>query len=212
MNSPSQRLSNLQFVTLAQPQHMQFRHWAKLYHSRFPYQELAPLTSISKSIIKRESCLQGLTDKQGGWAAFTLCEFYNSATLLAYLATAESYEGQGLAKIMVQRAVATHLCKDQSFFWLEANPKLWKFYHKLGFKRLDIDYRIPEFYADGTEKMGLFVKTHAPMAKVNKAVVANFVSELLLSGYDLSEADPRYQQQMSVIQTYPQSTITLLSF
>ena len=210
MNSLSQRLKQLQQFTMLEPSHIRFRHWVKLYHSRFPYQERASVSSIAKSIRKKESMLQGLITRQGHWGAFTLCEFYSESTLLAYLATAEDYEGQGLASQVVDNALKQYLSPAEPYFWLEANPKLWKFYKKLGFKLLDIDYRIPEFYSSGTEKMGLLVKTNFTLNSISVDVVKAFVSELLLSGYLLTKEDLRYQKQMAIIQNYPQSTIALI--
>lgn len=205
------RLQALQKFSLVQPNHIRFRHWAALYHSRFPYQELAPISGIADSIRKGESLLSGLIDSRSNqWTGFTLAEYYGNSTLLAYLATAPNFEGQGLARILVNDLLDNTLSEEKPYFWLEANPKLWKFYKKLGFKRLDMEYRIPEFYANGSEKMGLFVRLHPSIIHVEKKVVESFLSELLLTGYMLKENDPRYQQQMAVIHSYPHSVMTLL--
>lgn len=205
------RLQALQNISLVQSNHILFRSWAALYHSRFPYQELAPITSISQSLNCGENAINGIFDTVNQqWAGFTLIEYYGESTLLAYLATAPSFEGLGLARDMVEQSLQTNLTKEKPYYWLEANPKLWKFYKKLGFKRLDMEYRIPEFYAEGTEKMGLFVKTHSSISHIEKKVVESFVSKLLLDGYQITNKDPRYQQQMRVIEQLSQDTISTL--
>jgi len=202
------RLQALRNLTLNTSKHIQFRRWVALYRTRFPYQELAPVPAIAESLNQQESVINGLIDsKTHDWAVFTLTEFYGTSTLLAYLATAPDYEGKGLARQAVNSALNNTLSKDTPYFWLEATPKLWGFYKKLGFKRLQLEYRIPEFYGSGSEKMGLFVRTHLSITHIEKKVVESFVSELLLSGYGIKESDPRYQQQMQVIHSYPHDII-----
>lgn len=208
MSSPLKRLQALKPFTLNHSSHIAFRRWLHLYKTRFPYQELAPITSIAKSINKSESLLTGLIDCQSNqWAGFTLVEMYGSSNLLAYLATAPDFEGQGLARKMVGELVSKSLSETTPYFWLEASPKLWKFYSKLGFKRLAIEYRIPEFYGKGTEKMGLFVRLHPSISHIEKKVVESFVSKLLLSGYGIKKTDRRYEKQMAVIQSYPHTVV-----
>lgn len=205
------RLQALKPFTLTRPGHIRFRFWARLYRSRFPYREQAPITSIADSINKGESELSGLLDADSNhWAAFTLLESYSDSTLLAYLATAPQFEGQGLAKKLVHQLLANNLTADTPYFWLEAAPKLWPFYQKLGFKRLDLDYRIPDFHGSGSEKMGLFVVLHDSVENVRIQVVESFVSELLLQGYQLKQDDPRYGTQMQVIKDYPHDIVTTL--
>jgi len=209
--SSQARLQLLQPKTLSSANHILFRRWAALYHQRFPYQELAPITSIAQSLEESTTTISGVIDSMvNQWAGFTLLESYGDSTLLAYLATAPEYEGFGLARELVTEAVQKNLTTDKPYFWLEANPKLWRFYRKLGFKRLDIEYRIPEFYSKGSEKMGLFVKTHSNVCSIQKNVVDSFISELFLNGYAIKANDPRYLQQMSVIQAYPHSTMKTL--
>jgi len=201
----SDRLQPLKQIQLTRPGHVLFRRWAHLYRSRFPYQELAPLTAIESSLIAGDTIIHGQLDSASHqWVAFTLLERYSSSTLLAYLATHSDFEGQGLAKRLVDEQLQKYLTKQTPYFWLEANPKLWPFYQKLGFQRLPIPYFIPEFYGSGTEFMGLFVKTHSSVNAISKSVVEKFVSELLLTGYGIKESDERYQKQMKLIQEYPQ--------
>jgi len=205
------RLQLLQAKILFSANHILFRHWVALYHQRFPYQELAPVTSIAKSLEASSSVISGVFDSiSNQWAGFTLIESYGDSTLLAYLATAQNFEGLGLARQLVDEALQVNLTAESPYFWLEANPKLWNFYQKLGFKRLDIEYRIPEFYDSGSEKMGLFVKIHSSVSSIPKTVVESFISELFLTGYAIKANDSRYVQQMSVIQTYPHSTMKTL--
>jgi GNAT superfamily N-acetyltransferase len=206
----SSKLNALKTIKVTRPGHFLFRSWARLYRSRFPYQELAPLSLIAKSLQQDESVIVGLVEPVSRqWAGFTLLESYGSSTLLAYLATAPHYEGQGLARKLVDQQLHTHLSKDKPYFWLEASPKLWSFYKKLGFVRLDLDYRIPEFYGSGSEKMGLFVQVFENAELIPKSVVESFISDVLLTGYGLAETDVRYVNQMAVIQRYPHATFSL---
>ncbi|HHT00757.1 MAG TPA: N-acetyltransferase [Thiomicrospira sp.] len=200
------RLQSLKQIQLTRPGRFLFRSWSHLYRSRFPYQELAPLTSIESSLLSNNSVIHGLVDNRSKqWAGFTLLEFYSSSTLLAYLATNPDFENQGLARKLVNAQLEKYLTEKSPYFWLEANPKLWSFYKKLGFQRLPIPYVIPEFYGAGTEFMGLFVKTHVSVTKIPKTVIHSFVSDLLLSGYGIKDSDVRYKQQMKTIQDYPQT-------
>ncbi len=206
----SSKLQALQTVKLTRPGQFLFRSWARLYRSRFPYQELAPLPAIAKCLQQDESIIVGLLEPVSHqWAGFTLLESYGSSTLLAYLATAPDYEGLGLARQLVNQQLQTHLSKEKPYFWLEASPKLWSFYNKLGFVRLDLDYRIPEFYSSGSEKMGLFVQVFDSIEAIPKLVVKSFISDVLLTGYGIAESDVRYVNQMAVIQSYPHSTFSL---
>ncbi|MEA1989737.1 MAG: GNAT family N-acetyltransferase [Pseudomonadota bacterium] len=199
------RLSTLKPIQLTRPGQFLFRSWAHLYRSRFPYQELAPLTTIAQSLSAEEARIHGLLDNHSKqWAGFTYLEFYSSSVLLAYLAISPDFEEQGLARRLVDEQVETCLSTSTPYFWLEANPKLWSFYNKLGFQRIPIPYYIPEFYGKGTEFMGLFIKTHPSVKVVSKQVVEKFVSQLFLKGYGIQDSDPRYQKQMALIQTYPQ--------
>lgn len=206
------RLSHLMPVRLTTPEHIAFRRWAKLYRSRFPVSELAPLTSVAHGLCEGESVIHGYQNRKADWAGFTLCESYRRGTLLAYLATSPDFEGQGLAKRMVDEQVAEMLTSDKPHFWLEANPKLWRFYHKLGFARLDMPYAIPNFNDDGVEVMALFVKTHESVSNqhVEKAWVEDLVSEMFLEGYLIREDDPRYVSQMNVIRQHADSTFALV--
>lgn len=209
--STQARLQLLHHKTLSSVNHILFRHWIALYHQRFPYQELAPVTSIAQSIETSSSVISGVVESTSNrWAGFTLIERYGDSTLLAYLATAPKFEGLGLARELVDEALLKNLTADTPYFWLEANPKLWSFYQKLGFKRLDIEYRIPEFYGSGSEKMGLFVKMYSSACSIPKTVVESFISELFLTGYAITAHDSRYLQQLSVIQAYPHSTMKTL--
>jgi GNAT superfamily N-acetyltransferase len=195
---------------VTRPAHFLFRSWARLYRARFPYQELAPLPAISKSIQQEASHIFGLIDSGSSlWAGFTLVEYYESATLLAYLATAPGFEGRGLARQLVAQQLKIQLSKDKPYFWLEASPKLWSFYTKLGFSRIDLDYRIPEFYGSGSEKMGLFVQVHSSIESIPKLVVESFVSDVFLSGYAIKKNDPRYIKQMAIIQHYPHQIFSI---
>ncbi len=205
------RLQALKSLTLSTPNHIHFRHWVHLYHRRFPYQELAPVTSIARSLVKENAVITGLINSANNrWAGFTQYEYYGNSVLLAYLATAPEFEGRGLARQMVESLVNQTLGEKTPYFWLEASPKLWAFYAKLGFKRLDFEYRIPEFYSSGSEKMGLFVRLDKSVAELKKGQVEAFVSELLLSGYDIKESDWRYQRQMKIIRDYPKSTVKVV--
>ncbi|MEA3405405.1 MAG: GNAT family N-acetyltransferase [Pseudomonadota bacterium] len=200
------RLQSLKQVQLTRPGHFLFRSWAHLYRSRFPYQELAPLPLIETSLLSDDAVIQGLIDSRSNqWAAFTLLEFYQSSVLLAYLATDPAFENQGLARKLVNEQLEQNLTEQTPYFWLEANPKLWPFYQKLGFQRLPIPYFIPEFYGTGTEFMGLFVKAHSKISTIPKDVIQKFVSDLLLSGYGIKANDVRYTNQMDIIQNYPQA-------
>jgi len=197
----SNRLQPLRPVTLRQPEHILFRRWVSLYRTRFPYQELAPVSMIEQSIRSGNNVIQGWVNTQKSqWVAFTLLEFYPTGTLLAYLATHPNYERQGLAKILVDQQLEHYLTKQMPFFWLEANPKLWAFYQKLGFYRLPIPYYIPEYSGEGVEQMGLFVKHHSSVSAISKEQLIEFVSQLFLSGYGLTKEDIRYQEQMKRIQ------------
>lgn len=206
------RLHDLQSVCLTSPEHIAFRRWARLYRSRFPLSELAPLTAVEYGLRQDETVISGYQNRKSDWAGFTLCEDYECGTLLAYLATSPDYEGQGLAKRMVDEQTEQALSADKPYFWLEANPKLWRFYHRLGFARLDMPYAIPNFNDDGTEAMALFVKTHASVSDtdVDKKLVKEFVSELFLEGYYVASDDPRYLAQMKVIEQYRQSGFALV--
>lgn len=200
------RLKSLKKIKLTRPGHFLFRSWAHLYRSRFPYQELAPLTAVETSLLSGDSIIQGLLEgRSNKWAVFTLLEFYHSSTLLAYLATNPAFEGQGLARKLVNEQLDQYLTEQAPYFWLEASPKLWPFYQKLGFQRLPLPYFIPEFYASGTELMGLFVKVHSTVTVIPKSIVKDFVSDLLLTGYGIKNSDIRYKNQMDIIQNYPQA-------
>ena len=197
--------------TLTHSRHIKYRQWLALYHRRFPYQELAPSPMIEKSLEKGHVKIMGLYDRKNiRWAGFTLMEDYQQHQLLAYLSTAECYEGQGLARRLVNQSLQDSLSVERPYYWLEASPKLWKFYRKLGFKRLAINYRIPEFYGSGTEQMGLFIRLHSSVQQISKVEVRAFVQQLFQKGYDITSDDKRYQAQMAEIDAYPHSVVATL--
>ena len=186
-------------ITLTSSQHFLFRSWAKLYRSRFPRQELAPLSTIAKAVDSKQSYISGLLTQDNQWVGFAVIESYGKDALLAYLATAPNFEGMGLARTLVEQALDNCLSESSPYFFLEAAPKLWDFYQKLGFYRLPFDYAIPDFYGQGVSKMGLFIQLDESAESISKERLYHFVSDLLLEGYQLKACDQRYGQQMAKI-------------
>jgi len=202
---------NFKKIKMTKPDDPLFESWAILYQSRFPYQELAPLSSIKNSMENGLSNISGIVvSKTQQWVGFTLVEFYKEASLLAYLAVTPEFEGLGLSRKLVDQRLDEKLNKQTPYFFLEANPKLWSFYHKLGFYRLPMNYHIPEFYGDGVENMGLFIRTIPSITMVSKKTIRLFVSRVFLTGYGLKLTDPRYQQQMKIIEKIPESGFKVL--
>jgi GNAT superfamily N-acetyltransferase len=204
-----ERADGLTPVLLSHPDSMRFRRWAALYHQRFPYQELAPLSGIEQSLRDHQAVILGLMTPDNDWAAFSMVEYLQQGTLLSYLATAKPFEGRGLAGELVRAQLATYLSRSHPYFWLEASPRLWPFYRHLGFRVLDFDFRIPEFHASGSEKMGLLIRPYAGVKQIEKAAVTAFVRELFLSSYGLKEADPRFVWQMQALARCPHNVFFL---
>lgn len=198
-------LKNIEWVELQSASNIFFRSWAALYHRRFPYSERAPISALADAINDGESIIIGLKGARSiEWASFAHCEFYSQGVLLAYLATAENFEGQGLARKTIQQAETKFLTEQSPYFWLEAAPKLWPFYQKLGYTRLDLPYQIPNYHDDGSEKMALFIKLHPSVSVLTKSTLHGFIKETFLQGYGLHEEDTRYLWQQQQVDNFPE--------
>lgn len=121
--------------------------------------------------------------------------------LLSFLGVARSQRGRG---------VGTALCRDAmrriegspgyDLLLVEAQDRQARFYGRLGFLKLALNYEVPRFDGPGTMPMHLMVVPRARrLTSIPRATLRPILSDLVVSGYSLAEDDPRVAAQLSKV-------------
>ena len=119
-------------------------------------------------------------------------------TLFSFLAVKESYRGEGIGSKLCLEAIALFgQSDDAKYLLIEAEPRQVKLYKKLGFKSLEIDYRVPKFDSDMSIPMDLlFISKEKNLPKKD---LKKIVEDIFIRGYALSKSDIRVIKQLERI-------------
>ncbi len=111
-------------------------------------------------------------------------------TLFAFLAVKSSLRGNGIGTLLCKNAIQhfqKHLQTD--FFLIEAEERQARFYGKLGFLKIDIDYAVPKFNKEGSVFMHLMCIQKR--SSLDAQHLKMFIEDIFSFGYGLKRNDPR---------------------
>jgi len=118
-------------------------------------------------------------------------------TLFSFLAVKESKRGLGLGSKLCLHAIEYfHKVLACSYLFIEAQERQTQLYAKLGFKVLDIDYRVPAFDSTKSIEMNLMLLQELEITPVTLRPI---IKDIFLRGYGLDEDDIRLKEQLQRI-------------
>ncbi len=119
-------------------------------------------------------------------------------TLFSFLAVKESYRDEGIGSKLCLESIEFFQKNDAiKYLLIEAEPRQAQLYKKLGFKSLEIDYRVPKFDSDESVTMELLCMSKAK--KLPKNNLKKIVEDIFTRGYALSKSDIRVIKQLERI-------------
>ena len=119
-------------------------------------------------------------------------------TIFTFLAVKESLRGKGIGtKICLNAIDYFNNYIECQWLLIEAEDRQAKFYGKLGFKKILIDYFVPEFDSQESVKMHLMCINKDK--EIDSISLANIMRNIFLFGYCLDEKDKRIQRQLDRI-------------
>ena len=171
----------------------------KIYENSFPEWERESTQNILKNI------------QTGTYKMFSYVEekevigFYildiNSSlnyTLFSFLAIKESKRGLGLGSKLCLNAINYFHSKIQvKYLLIEAEERQAQLYEKLGFSKLELDYRVPEFNSSNSVKMNLMLINEAKALDSNS--LKKIIEDIFYRGYSLEKNDIRVSEQLARI-------------
>ncbi len=118
--------------------------------------------------------------------------------LFSFLAIKESKRGLGLgSKLCLSAIEYFHTSIECDWFLIEAQERQAKLYAKLGFKTLNIDYRVPTFDSDKSVPMSLMLIEEK---SIDLASLRLIIVDIFTRGYHLNENDIRLKEQLQRIE------------
>ncbi|MDF1877868.1 GNAT family N-acetyltransferase, partial [Sulfurimonas sp. SAG-AH-194-L11] len=119
-------------------------------------------------------------------------------TLFSFLAIKESHRGQGLGSKLVLHAVEYfHSSIKCDWLFIEAEERQAKLYARLGFKPLNIDYRVPAFNSQKSIKMSLMLIEEK---SIDSLSLHPIIKDIFIRGYGLKENDIRLINQLKSVE------------
>jgi len=171
----------------------------KIYEDSFPKWEREDTQNILKNIqngtYKMFSYLQ---DKEV--VGFYILDINSSLnyTLFSFLAIKESKRGLGLGSKLCLNAIEYFHSKIQSeCLLIEAEERQARLYEKLGFSKLALEYRVPEFNSLKSVKMNLMLINESRELDSNS--LKKIIEDIFYRGYSLEKNDPRVSEQLARI-------------
>ncbi|SFV66485.1 hypothetical protein MNB_SM-4-1203 [hydrothermal vent metagenome] len=117
--------------------------------------------------------------------------------LFSFLAIKESHRALGLGSALCLSAIEYfHRHINCNWFFIEAEARQAKLYAKLGFKALELDYRVPAFNSKESIKMSLMLIEEKT---IDTDSLRPIIQDIFLRGYSLDRDDIRLQEQLKRI-------------
>ncbi|MDQ7043051.1 MAG: GNAT family N-acetyltransferase [Sulfurimonas sp.] len=118
--------------------------------------------------------------------------------LFSFLAIKKEKRGLGLGSKLCLEAIEYFFKNlNCSWFFIEAEERQAKLYSKLGFKALDIDYRVPAFNSQKSIKMSLMLLKEQT---IDRDSLLSIIKDIFIRGYGLNKNDIRLEEQLQRIQ------------
>lgn len=183
-----------------------------LYERIFPKWEREPVASLENDINNGNYRCIALVDKHNV-VGVTLTDVYPNAgyILLSYLMVSESFQGNQYGKQLTHEVREYFTSLDSNYRWMliEAEEKVVRFYLKLGFKKLPIQYLSPHFDDEFSTPMHLLYLPKNDSDMPDKKELKKLITHIYTASYNLPMSDPRLEQQLVMISNTTLGTINV---
>jgi len=171
----------------------------KIYDDSFPAWEKESTKQILKHIKNNKYKMIAYVFKDEVQGFYILDINYKlDYTLFTFLAVKENLRGNGIGTKLCQNAIDNFNNYIQSqWLLIEAEDRQSKFYGKLGFKKILIDYFVPEF--NSMESVNMHLMCIKKDKDLDSLSLTNIIRNIFLFGYSLDEKDKRIQNQLNKI-------------
>ena len=175
----------------------------EIYRDSFPDWEREPEDAITQRVQQGQYLLLAAIDIQAQVVGFyildSVAEF--NCVMFTFLAVTKSERGKGYGTLLCQDAI-NRFKNESEIEWLliEAGERQAAFYGNLGFKKLDLDYKVPKFGEAGSVMMHLMaISAHKDICGVQGNVLTQIIKRMFINDYQLSEHDNRLNEQLALI-------------
>lgn len=167
----------------------------KIYNDSFPEWEREDTANILKNVqtgvYKMVSYVE--EDEVIGFYILDVNDSLRYA-LFSFLAIKESKRGLGIGSKLCLNAIDYfHSHIKAEWLLIEAEERQAKLYKKLGFRKINIDYRIPKFNSNESVPMNLMLIQEK---NINADVLSRIIKDVFRRGYSLEEDDVRIEEQL----------------
>jgi predicted GNAT family N-acyltransferase len=171
----------------------------KIYDDSFPAWEKEDIKSISINIKNGRYKMIAYVYHDEVQGFYILDTNYKlKYTLFTFLAVKKNLRSKGVGTKLCLNAI-NYFHKHIQSQWLliEAEDTQAKFYGKLGFKKILIEYLSPKFTSKESVKMHLM--SIEKDKKLDNLSLINIIRNIFLFGYSLNEKDERIEEQLNRI-------------
>lgn len=180
--------------------------WAdvlRIYHESFPDWEREPDALIEARTRTGRYVVWAGAAQSGAIVGFSILErsVSHHYALLAFLAVEGLQRGNGFGAQLCQHALKYF--EEQTalkMLYVEAEDRQARFYGRLGFRRLDLEYYVPRFDTKGSVPMRLMAISNDPSVRtLDGKELSTVIQSIFCSGYHLEPNDERIQEQLERI-------------
>lgn len=116
-------------------------------------------------------------------------------TMCCFLAIKESKRDLGFGSKVCSHAISYFNSSIKSnWLLIEAQERQAKLYIKLGFKRINLDYKVPIFNSNNSIQTNLMIIQKA--IKIDKTSLSDIIKDIFCRGYSLNKNDQRVKSQL----------------
>ncbi len=180
--------------------------WAeciRIYYEAFPEWEREWDTLLERRTASgRYVMFAGLKDGLVvGFYVLDVEEPGQNYALFSYLAIDEPERGRGYGEELTRHAMRVFAERgDRGWLLIEAEDRQARFYGRIGFGKLAIDYYVPRYDAVDAVPMHLLaMPRNGPVNSVDGAALKQIIERIYRSGYKLGADDPRLERQLALI-------------
>ncbi len=182
--------------------------WEVLYKAAFKEDQRTPMSQLHDGVRSGQLLLHRTVETQQGLLCFTITNILPSVALLAYIATDSTKRSSGIGskhlKQLLKSVAADHPKLLGLFAEIESTrekdideeakkqrKRRLAFYQRLGFKRLQSDYRIPSYDVKAKDEAGELLWYEFGSTPIGCERMAAIVKEIYTDAYHLKEDDAR---------------------
>ena len=192
---------SLTFLHVETKTHKYFKDFVEIYTQAFDEDEQESIEVIKQRIQeKRYSLVLALKDETIlGFYILDIVKKYKFV-ILTFLAVAENFRANGYGKELCNDAISFVLnLKNIDLFLTEAKELQSVFYKRLGFKKLNLDYNIPNFDDENSAETNLMIFPLDEEKSVKKEYLKKIIQDIFMDGYQVKEDDIRLKNQLEKI-------------